>query len=141
MSSDKRTSGEKQFDYVLPNNREVQKERELVFTEHLKKIGVYIDPESIVEVNVDNQKFDKEASVIIPVRNRVKTIEDAVRSALSQKTSFEYNVIVVDNHSTDGTTDVIARLSLEDSRVVHLIPERTDLGIGGCWSMAFNHNR
>lgn len=141
VASDKRTSGEKQFDYVLPNNREVQKEREVVFTEHLKKIGVYIDPESIVEVNVDNQKFDKEASVIIPVRNRVKTIEDAVRSALSQKTSFEYNVIVVDNHSTDGTTDVIARLSLEDSRVVHLIPERTDLGIGGCWSMAFNDNR
>lgn len=139
--SDKRTSGEKQFDYVSPSNREVQKEREMVFTEHLKKIGVYIDPESIMEVNVDNQFFDKEASVIIPVRNRVKTIEDAVRSALSQKTTFEFNVMVVDNHSTDGTTDVLSRLADEDSRVIHIIPKRDDLGIGGCWGIAFNDSR
>lgn len=141
VMSDKRTSGEKQFDYVSPSNREVQKEREMVFTEHLKKIGVYIDPESIMEVNVDNQFFDKEASVIIPVRNRVKTIEDAVRSALSQKTTFEFNVMVVDNHSTDGTTDVLSRLADEDSRVIHIIPKRDDLGIGGCWGIAFNDSR
>ena len=138
---DLRTSGEKQFDYVNPRNREVQKERELVCTKHLKLIGSYIEPESIVEVSVDRYDFDREASVIIPVRNRVKTIEDAIRSALSQRTTFEFNVMVVDNLSTDGTTEVIERLAAEDARVVHIIPTRKDLGIGGCWSLAFNDDR
>ena len=100
---DLRTSGEKQFDYVNPRNREVQKERELACTKHLKLIGSYIEPESIVDVSVERYDFDREASVIIPVRNRVKTIEDAIRSALSQRTTFEFNVMVVDNLSTDGT--------------------------------------
>ena len=138
---DLRKSGEKQFDYVDPRNREVQKERERVCTEHLKVIGSYIDPESIVEVSVERYDFDREASVIIPVRNRVKTIEDAIRSALSQRTTFEFNVIVVDNHSTDGTTEVVEKMVEEDSRVVHIIPTRGDLGIGGCWSLAFNDAR
>ena len=138
---DLRKSGEKQFDYVDPRNREVQKERELVCTEHLKVIGSYIDPESIVDVSVERYDFDREASVIIPVRNRVKTIEDAIRSALSQRTTFEFNVIVVDNHSTDGTTKVIEELAKKDTRVVHIIPTREDLGIGGCWSLAFNDAR
>lgn len=138
---DLRKSGEKQFDYVDPRNRAVQIEREQVFTSHLKHIGAYIDPDSIVEVSVEKHSFDKEASVIIPVRNRVKTIEDAIRSALSQKTSFEFNVLVVDNHSTDGTSEVIAKMADSDSRVVHIVPQRDDLGIGGCWGLAFNDSR
>jgi glycosyltransferase involved in cell wall biosynthesis len=79
-----------------------------------------------------------EASVIIPVRNRVRTIEDAVRSALDQETNFKYNVIVVDNHSTDGTTDILNHFH-HNERLVHIIPERDDLGIGGCWDLAINH--
>ena len=138
---DLRASGEKQFDYVNPRNREVQKERELVCTRHLKTIGAYIDPDSLAEVSVERHEFDREASVIIPVKNRVKTIEDAIRSALSQRATFEFNVMVVDNHSTDGTSEVIERLASEDTRVVHLIPTREDLGIGGCWSLAFNDAR
>lgn len=138
---DLRTSGEKQFDYVNPRNREVQKERELVCTKHLKLIGSYIEPESIVDVSVERYDFDREASIIIPVRNRVKTIEDAIRSALSQRTTFQFNVMVVDNLSIDGTTEAIKKLVAEDSRVVHIIPTRKDLGIGGCWSLAFNDAR
>ena len=138
---DLRTSGEKQFDYVNPRNREVQKEREIVCTKHLKLIGSYIEPESIVDVAVERYDFDREASVIIPVRNRVKTIEDAIRSALAQRTTFQFTVMVVDNLSTDGTTEVIQKVAAEDSRVVHIIPTRKDLGIGGCWSLAFNDTR
>ena len=138
---DLRESGEKQFDYVDPRNREVQLEKEEIFTDHLKQIGAYIEPESIVEVSVEKHLFDKEATVIIPVRNRVKTIEDAVKSALMQRTSFEFNVMVVDNHSSDGTSDVVAKLAETDSRVLHIIPNRDDLGIGGCWALAFNDKR
>ncbi|MCH5175947.1 MAG: DUF4922 domain-containing protein [Prevotellaceae bacterium] len=138
---DLRKSGEKQFDYVDPRNREAQIENEEACTRHLKLINAYIDPNSIVEVAVDKHSFELEASVIIPVRNRVKTIEDAVKSALSQQTSFNFNVIVVDNHSTDGTSEMLRRIADADSRVVHIVPERTDLGIGGCWGMAFNDER
>ena len=138
---DLRASGEKQFDYVNPRNREVQQEREVVCTYHLKQTGAFIDPDSICDVAVERDIFSCEASVIIPVRNRVRTIEDAIRSALSQKADFSYNVLVVDNLSTDGTTEVIARLAAEDERVVHIIPQRKDLGIGGCWSLAFNDPR
>ncbi len=138
---DLRKSGEKQFDYVDPRNRDVQIEREEVCTKHLKIIGAYIEPESVVEVTVDRYEFEYEASVIIPVRNRVKTIEDAVKSALSQETNFKFNVLVVDNLSTDGTTEVLARLAQEDDRVIHIVPQRKDLGIGGCWSLAFNDER
>ena len=140
-SLDLRKSGEKQFDYVNPRNRDVQIEREQVCTEHLKTIGAWIDPSSIVDANLDKEAFANEASVIIPVRNRVRTIEDAVRSALSQEASFKFNVIVVDNHSTDGTTDVLSKLAAADERVVHIVPAREDLGIGGCWSLAFNDER
>ena len=135
---DLRKSGEKQFDYVNPRNREAQIEKEMVVTEHLKEIGAYISTESIMDIDHSKGDFDVEASVIIPVRNREKTIEDAVRSALSQKATFDFNVIVVDNHSTDGTTDILKRLATEDSRVKHIIPSRTDLGIGGCWNLACN---
>lgn len=135
---DVRKSGEKQFDYVDPRNRDVQIEMEKVCTEYLKRIGAYISSDTITDIPVENGRFEYEASVIIPVRNRVKTIEDAIMSALSQRADFKYNIIVVDNHSTDGTTKAIKKMANSDARVVHLIPKRTDLGIGGCWDLAIN---
>ena len=124
----------KQFAYVDPKNREVQIEMEAVCTQHLKDIGAYLKPQ-FKQISFDKIKFDNEASVIIPVRNRVNTIEDAILSVLQQETTFPYNLIIVDNHSTDGTSDVIRKYAT-DKRVVHLIPETTDLNIGGCWNMA-----
>lgn len=142
---DLRASGVKQFDYVNPRNREVQIEMEHAATAHLKAIGANIDPSYVHEVDFQEQEFAVEASVVIPVFNRVKTIADAVNSALQQQASFPYNVIVVDNHSTDGTGDVLSRLSALNSdrqNQLHVIvPERTDLGIGGCWNEAINDTR
>ncbi len=139
---DTRASGEKQFDYVNPANREVQVEREQVATRHLQAIGALIDTSARVNVDFGEQPFPVEASVIIPVFNRAKTIADAVKSALGQKTTFPYNVIVVDNHSIDGTTDILSALSSGHvDRLVHIIPQRTDLGIGGCWNQAVNDER
>jgi hypothetical protein len=132
---DMRRSGEKQFDYVDPRNRQVQIEMEQVCTAHLKRIGAFLDPIADV-VQFNSQIFSVEASVIIPVRNRVKTIRDAMLSVLKQTTSFNFNLIVVDNFSTDGTTELIRELAATDSRIVLLIPERKDLGIGGCWNEA-----
>lgn len=123
-----------QFDYVNPRNRAVQVEYEQVFTAHLKAVGAYVDHR--VMKNATELSGAITASVVIPVFNRVKTIADAIRSALSQKTDFDYNVIVVDNHSTDGTTKAIAALAKDDERVVHIIPEETSLRIGGCWNKA-----
>ena len=133
--ADLRKSGEKIFDYVDPKNRKVQIEMEEACTQHLKEIGAYLEP-TFKQVAFGAQSFDTEASVIIPVRNRVKTIEDAIKSVLSQKTSFSFNLIIVDNYSTDGTTEIIARYAAADSRLVHIIPVRKDLGIGGCWNEA-----
>ncbi len=137
--TDLRASGVKQFDYVNPRNREVQIEMEHAATAHLEKIGAKIDPSYYRRPDFNEQEFDVEASVIIPVYNREKTICDAVSSALTQKTSFKYNVIVVDNHSTDRTTELLR--GFHDERLVHIIPERTDLGIGGCWNQAINDDR
>ena len=136
--TDLRASGVKQFDYVNPANREVQIEMEQACTAHLREVKALVDPTLYGEIDFDEQEFDVEASVIIPVYNRAKTIRDAVESALSQKTSFKYNVIVVDNHSTDGTTDILRELAKKNEALVHIIPERRDLGIGGCWNMAIN---
>lgn len=133
---DLRKSGEKQFDYVDPRNRNVQIEMEQVATDHLRRIGAYVDAETLTDINPDGGSFDMEASVVIPVRNRERTIEDAVRSALGQETDFPFNVIVVDNHSTDRTTEILTNIAKDDSRVIHIIPERQDLGIGGCWNRA-----
>ncbi len=133
---DLRKSGEKQFDYVDPKNRKVQIEMEQAFTEHLKRIGAYLKPE-FQKINFNAEKFDIEASVIIPVFNREKTIADAIKSVLTQKTNFKFNLIVVDNHSTDGTTEIIR--SFDDDRLIHIIPARKDLGIGGCWNEAAFH--
>ncbi len=134
---DLRKSGEKQFDYVDPRNRQVQIEREEVFTRHLKKIGAYLKP-GMMTVDLKKGEFSHEASIIIPVRNRARTINDAIRSVLEQETSFPFNLIIIDNHSTDGTSEIIEQYK-NDNRVIHLIPERTDLGIGGCWNLGINH--
>ena len=134
---DLRKSGEKQFDYVDPRNRQVQIEREEVFTRHLKKIGAYLKP-GMMTVDLKEGEFSHEASIIIPVRNRARTINDAIRSVLEQETTFPFNLIIIDNHSTDGTSEIIEQYK-NDNRVIHLIPERTDLGIGGCWNLGINH--
>ena len=135
VPSDRRTSGERQFDYVDPRRRDYQREMEEVATEHLKRTGAYLAPVFKSPARSD-ERFGVRASVIIPVRNRERTIREAVSSALSQKASFDFNVIVVDNHSTDRTTEILSSLSSEDNRLVHLKPQRTDLGIGGCWNEA-----
>ena len=137
QEKDLRLSGQKQFDYVDPRNRERQIEMEQACTEHLKEIGAYLEPQ-FKNVDFNQEAFEVEASVIIPVRNRVKTIKDAIHSVLRQVADFPFNVIVVDNHSTDGTTEAIAQLA-QDERVIHIIPDRTDLGIGGCWNMGIHH--
>jgi len=137
---DTRKSGEKQFDYVDPRNREVQIEMEKACTDHLKKINGWLKPE-FSEISFDADRFEFEASVIIPVKNRVKTISDAINSVLSQETNIKFNLIVIDNHSTDGTTEMISKFAKEDQRVIHIIPERLDLGIGGCWNEGIFHEK
>jgi len=139
--TDFRTSGQKQFDYVNPRNRDVQIEMEAACTEHLKLINGYLKPGAGARIDATQGSFPVLASVIIPVRNRERTIADAVKSALSQQLDGPYNVIVVDNHSTDGTTQILSDLAKADDRLVHIIPERTDLGIGGCWNLAVNDFR
>ena len=139
QETDTRASGEKQFDYVNPRNREVQIEMEHAATAHLAAIGAKIDPSFYRTPDFNEQEFDVEASVVIPVYNREKTICDAVNSALSQKTKFKFNVIVVDNHSTDKTTELLR--GFHDERLIHIIPERYDLGIGGCWNTAIHDDR
>ena len=139
QETDTRASGEKQFDYVNPRNREVQIEMEHAATAHLAAIGAKIDPSFYRRPDFNEQEFDVEASVVIPVYNREKTICDAVNSALSQKTKFKFNVIVVDNHSTDKTTELLR--GFHDERLIHIIPERYDLGIGGCWNTAIHDDR
>ena len=134
---DMRKSGERQFDYVNPRNREVQIEMERAATAHLAGIDAMVDVNYYTEPDFMEQEFDIEASVVIPVFNRVTTIGDAVKSALSQKTTFPFNVIVVDNHSADGTTELLQSLTA-DARLIHIIPERDDLGIGGCWNVAID---
>lgn len=137
VESDMRKSGEKQFDYVNPRNRQVQIEMEQACINHLKAINGYLNP-VFRPVNFSDTSFATEASVIIPVRNRIHTIKDAVHSALSQQTDFPFNVIVIDNHSTDGTSEALRELS-SDRRLIHLMPEREDLGIGGCWNIGIHH--
>lgn len=136
---DLRASGVKQFDYVNPANREVQIEMERAVTRHLEAVGALVDTAAYSVPDFNEQPFEVEASVIIPVRNREKTICDAVDSALAQKANFKFNVIVVDNHSTDNTTSLLAAYT--DKRLIHIVPERTDLGIGGCWNVAVNDSR
>lgn len=135
--TDSRQSGERIFDYVDPKNRAVQIEMEAACTDHLKMIGGYLAPH-FRRVRLEESAFPVEASVIIPVRNRVRTIEDAISSVFRQKTAFPFNLIVIDNHSTDGTTEKIRSLAV-DKRLIVVRPERTDLGIGGCWNLGIHH--
>lgn len=135
IPTDTRLSGEKQFDYVDPRQREYQIEMEELASEHLKRIGAYLYPEFYSRPE-NHIEYVNRASIIIPVRNRERTIKDAVASALSQKADFKFNVIVVDNHSSDSTTEILAEIAHQDHRLVHLKPARTDLGIGGCWNEA-----
>lgn len=137
VEDDLRKSGEKQFDYVDPRNRSVQIEREEAFTYHLKQIGAYL-PQRNRLIDTEEGNFAYEASVIIPVRNRVKTIDDAIKSVLEQETDFKFNIIIIDNHSTDGTTECIDKYK-NNKNVIHIVPERTDLGIGGCWNLGIDH--
>jgi len=133
--TDIRQSGEKQFDYVDPRHQTVQKEMEQIATQHLKNIGAYLEPR-FPSIPSSPARFPVEASVVIPVRNRVKTVTEAAQSVLQQKTNFPFNLIIVDNHSTDGTTAMLSQLAQQDNRVKHLVPDRHDLGIGGCWNVA-----
>ncbi len=130
---DSRKSGQVMFDYVDPKNRQVQIEMENVVTEHLKDIGAYLEPK-FKKPDFNLAAFTTKASVIIPVKNRAKTIEDAVKSVLMQKTNFVFNLIVVDNFSNDGTSEILKSIAEYDKRLIHHIPERNDLGIGGCWN-------
>ena len=141
QETDTRASGVKQFDYVNPRNREVQVEMERAVTHHLRLIDALVDTSHYAVPDFGEQEFECEASVIIPVYNREKTIADAVKSALSQKTNFWYNVIVVDNHSTDQTTAILNSMAAEWPQLIHIIPTRHDLGIGGCWNLAVADQR
>ena len=136
VEEDNRKSGEKQFDYVDPRNRDRQIEMEKACTQHLKEIGGYLEPH-FEDIDFNQGEFEVEASVIIPVRNRAATIGAAIESVLKQQTKFKFNLIVIDNHSTDGTTEAIDAFKA-DGRVIHLVPERNDLGIGGCWNYGVN---
>ena len=140
IETDTRLSGQKQFDYVDPRNRARQIEMERACTRHLKAIGALLAPDEFDEIRFDDEDFPVEASVVIPVRNRVRTIEDAIHSVLKQETTFPFNLIVVDNHSDDGTSEAIDDIIADGNYpIIHLQPERDDLGIGGCWNQAVHH--
>lgn len=137
--SDTRHSGERQHDYVNPRSREYQKEMEQVCSDHLYEIGALLENEPEA-APISEGEFPVLASVVIPVRNRVSTVGEAVRSALSQIADFDYNVIVVDNGSTDGTRELLE--SIKDPRLVLVkLTGEEGLGIGGCWNeAAMNEN-
>lgn len=139
---DTRKTGEKLFDYVDPKNRASQIEMEQAATEYLKEVGGYLKP-GFKDIDITEGEFPVEMTVMIPVRNRIRTIRDAINSALEQKTTFKYNVFVVENgpecHSTDGTTEAVQEY--DDPRLVHIITERRDLGVGGSWNLAAHDPR
>ena len=127
---------EQLFAYLDPRNIAAQNEMEQVFTDYLKKIGAYVPGSRLKRFDAGRAPFPVEASVIIPVRNRKETIAEAVASSLSQETSFPFNVIVVDNHSTDGTTSTLRALAAQNPTLHHIVPAQTGLAIGGCWNEA-----
>lgn len=141
VETDLRKSGEKQFDYVDPRNRTRQIEMERAATRHLRAINAYLSASEFSDITLEDKWDGPEASVVIPVRNRERTIEDAVRSACTQQTTFPFNVLVVDNGSTDGTTNILKRLTQEFPNLIHILPKRNDLGIGGCWNLAVHHEQ
>lgn len=135
--TDNRKSGEKLFDYVNPKNRASQIEMEAACTQHLKDIGGWLAP-SFKQIEFSSEPFEYEASVVIPCKNRVRTIGDAIDSALAQETSFKYNVIVVDDNSHDGTVEVI-KARLDNPKLVYIAQDKTWHGIGGNWNSALHH--
>lgn len=139
---DTRKTGEKLFDYVDPKNRASQIEMEQAATEYLKEVGGYLKP-GFKDVDITEGEFPVEMTVMIPVRNRIRTIRDAIDSALQQKTTFKYNVFVVENgpecHSTDGTTEAVDEYT--DPRLIHVVTERRDLCVGGSWNLAAHDPR
>ena len=137
IDTDTRDSDVKQFDYVNPRNREVQIEMEDACTAHLKRIGAWQAP-NFKDVDLSEGEFPVEASVVIPCKNRAKTIGDAIRSALGQKTDFPYNVIVVDDNSTDGTVDIIKSFE-GDPKLVYIAQDSSYHAIGGNWNAAIHH--
>jgi hypothetical protein len=140
IEQDTRKSGDKLFDYVDPRNRGVQIEMEQACTSYLKEIGAFLTPDNFNSIDFTDEDFEFTASVIIPVRNRVSTVADAIKSVLMQKTNFAFNLIIIDNHSTDGTTEKIKEFA-DDERLIHLVPERNDLGIGGCWNLGVHNEK
>ena len=140
VKTDMRASGDRVFDYCDPRVTNVQKEMELACTDHLKAIGAYLASGEYQDIDFEAEQFPVEISVVIPVLNRVRVIRDAIKSVLSQEAPFKYNLIIVDNHSTDGTTEAIDEFA-DDDRLVHIVPDRDDLGIGGCWNLAINDPR
>ena len=142
IETDNRKSGEKQFDYVDPKNREVQVEMEKICTEHLKRIGAWLSPVCKEPGQMESPVYKDNgvtATVVIPVFNRIRTVRDAVESALAQKCDFTFNVIVVDNHSSDGTMELLDEMAANDERLIHVVPSKHDLCIGGCWNLAVHH--
>lgn len=140
VATDLRSSGEAIFDYQNPNNRGKQLEMEAAVTDYLKRVGAYLAPGVYEPLDLTEGEFPVECTVVIPVLNRVRVIRDAIKSVLKQKADFKYNLIIVDNHSTDGTSEAIDEFA-DDERVIHIIPERTDLGIGGCWNVGADDSR
>ena len=127
-----------QFEYVDSKNRDVQIEMEQAFTDYIRNINAFIRSPAN-DIDLYSQDFKNEVSVIIPVKNRVKTISEAVNSAISQKADFRFNLIVIDNHSDDGTTEVLKSLAMANKNLIHLVPEGINLGIGGCWNVGIHH--
>jgi len=138
-ANDIKKSEKNSFDYLDDENRQVQIEMEKAVTIHLKDINAYLIPSEYKKIYFSKNNFKYEASVIIPVKNREKTIASAIKSVLLQKTKFKFNIIIVDNHSTDKTTEIVQNLAENDNRIIHIIPERKDLGIGGCWNIGIHH--
>lgn len=124
VENDLRKSGEKMFDYVDPRNAPYRSRWSRLYRS-LKDDRRLLAP-SFQASPFDEQTFQTEASVIIPVRNRVRTIEDAIRSVLRQEASFPFNLIIIDNHSTDGTSERIQTIAATDPRIIHIQPERDD---------------
>lgn len=126
-----------QFDYVDSRNRKVQIEMEQAFTAYLHQRGAWL--QAPMAGVCHGGEYLVEASVIIPVKNRVNTVSQAIQSALNQDAPFRYNVIVIDNHSTDGTTEAVAALAAANPSVIHILPQEKTLGIGGCWNKGLMH--
>jgi len=129
----------KMFEYLNPQYRKLQLEMEAAAADHLKHVSAFLQPRNNT-VNFNEHFFEYEATVVIPVKNRAGTIKEAIESALHQHTDFKFNIIVVDNHSNDGTTEILKTISSKNKNVFHLIPQRTNLQIGGCWNEAINHS-